>query len=454
MTPAMRLLWAALVLLAYAGACLALYRHRCAQRLRAQRDAAALVPAAGDATPVLVVHASQTGHAEQIAWQTARTLHTAGVPVLLRPLGELGAEALQRAERVLFIASTYGEGDPPDSAATFARRVMAQPLALPRLGYGVLALGDRGYARFCGFGRALDAWLAGCGAQPLFERVELDNADEATLLHWRHLLARVAGTSDLAAWEAPAFEPWRLAARRWLNEGSPGAPCFLVTLQPPAGAHWEAGDLLQVQVPDDPEHPREYSIASLPADGTLQLLVRQARRDDGTLGLASGWLTHVAALGAPVLVRLRAHRNFRIDGNAARPLILIGNGTGLAGLRAHLKARAAQPGGAPVWLLYGERSSAHDRHLGDEIDAWMAQGVLRHADLVYSRDQAERRHVQHALAESAQCLREWVDAGAALYVCGSLEGMAKGVDEVLAQVLGADALARLADAGRYRRDVY
>ncbi|HEY0821571.1 MAG TPA: sulfite reductase subunit alpha [Rhizobacter sp.] len=454
MTPAMRLLWAALVLLAYAGFCLALYQQRRVSRQRALREAAALVPAAADATPVLVVHASQTGYAEQIAWQTARTLHTAGVPVLLRPLGELDAHALQQAQRLLVIASTYGEGDPPDTAATFARRVMAQPLALPRLGYGVLALGDRSYARFCGFGRALDAWLAGCGARPLFERVELDNADAATLQQWQHLLARVAGTRDLAAWEAPAFEPCRLVARRWLNPGSAGAPCFLVALQPPAGAQWEAGDLLQVQAPADPDRPREYSIASLPADGTLQLLVRQERHADGTLGIASGWLTHAAPLDAPVQVRLRAHRHFRIGDNAARPLILIGNGTGLAGLRAHLKARAAQPAGAPVWLLYGERSSAHDRHLGDEIDAWLAHGVLRHADLVFSRDQPERRHVQHALAEAAQRLREWVDAGAALYVCGSLEGMAKGVDEVLAQVLGSDALALLADAGRYRRDVY
>jgi sulfite reductase (NADPH) flavoprotein alpha-component len=62
--------------------------------------------------------------------------------------------------------------------------------------------------------------------------------------------------------------------------------------------------------------------------------------------------------------------------------------------------------------------------------------------------------VQHRVIEHAQRLREWVAEGAAIYVCGSLEGMASGVDAALAEVLGSDELARLADAGRYRRDVY
>ena len=51
-------------------------------------------------------------------------------------------------------------------------------------------------------------------------------------------------------------------------------------------------------------------------------------------------------------------------------------------------------------------------------------------------------------------LRARIADGACLYVCGSLEGMAPGVDAVLREALGDDALARLRDEGRYRRDVY
>ncbi|MNU06312.1 Sulfite reductase [NADPH] flavoprotein alpha-component [compost metagenome] len=51
-------------------------------------------------------------------------------------------------------------------------------------------------------------------------------------------------------------------------------------------------------------------------------------------------------------------------------------------------------------------------------------------------------------------MRAWVDAGAAVYVCGSLQGMAGGVDEALQDILGAQRLQDLQQAGRYRRDVY
>lgn len=453
----LRALAAAGVLCAYLGLCAGTWRRQRLRRAEATRAAAALAPAAGDATPpVLVLHASQTGSAERLAWQTARALHGAGVPARIASLAQLGAEELRGAARALFIVSTYGEGDPPDAAAPFERRVMAAAPALDGLRYGVLALGDRGYRRFCGFGRALDDWLRAQAAAPLFERIEVDREDPAALARWQHELAHLAGRA-LAGWAAEAdFEPWRLRQRRLLNPGSTGGPCFHVELVPPPGAtlpDWQAGDLAQVQVPGAEARPRDYSIASLPADGALHLLVRQQRHADGRLGLASGWLTDGAAPGAEVSVRLRAHAGFRLGENADRPLLLIGNGTGLAGLRALLKARVAA-GRGDHWLLFGERQAARDGLHREEIEGWRRAGLLERIDWVYSRDQAERRYVQHVLREQAQRLRDWVARGAAIYVCGSLQGMAAGVDAALAEALGREALEHLAETGRLRRDVY
>lgn len=448
---------AGLVLLAYAALCLAIVLRERRRRRLAQHDAQALMPAAEGSAPVLVAFASQTGFAEELAWRSARLLHTAGLPVRVLPLGELTFEALSDTERALFIVSTYGEGDAPDNGARFVERAMSSTSTLPRLHHAVLALGDSAYANFCGFGRRLDDWLAQRGASPLFPRIELDNEDPAALAAWQHELARMAGTSDVPDWQAPAFGDWRLVERRVLNPGSQGAPVCHLELVPAGDAVlpvWEAGDLVQVRAPGDPSRAREYTIASLPSDGRLHLLVRQERHPDGSLGVASGWLTEQAAIGGTISLRLRAHGSFRIGGNAARPLILVGNGTGLAGLRSHLKARAASEDRAPAWLLFGEREAAHDRLYGEEIDEWLALGVLQRADLVFSRDQAERRYVQHRLLDEAQRVREWVAQGAAIYVCGSLEGMAGGVDAALSQVLAEEELARLADAGRYRRDVY
>jgi sulfite reductase (NADPH) flavoprotein alpha-component len=403
----------------------------------------------------LVVHASQTGSAEDLARRSADLLATGGLAARAVCISQLNRDRLASATRILFVASTYGEGDAPDAAAQFAGRLMGAGVDLAHLHYAVLALGDKNYANFCGFGRALDAWLAQQGATRLFDRIDVDRGDAHALAQWQHHVGRLAGTQDAPDWDAPAYGDWRIVARTLENPGSAGAPLYRIALEPAnvQPAAWEAGDLAQVSPPDDPGHPREYSIASVPSEGPLELLVRLQKREDGSLGAASGWLCARAGGGDLVRLRLRAHERFRLGANAGRPLIAIGNGSGLAGLRGLLKARI-DAGRSDNWLLFGERNQIHDFLLRDELQTWRDGGRLAHLDLAFSRDQATRRYVQDVLRDEAIRLREWVERGAAIYVCGSLQGMAGGVHEALQAILGSAQLDALAHEGRYRRDVY
>jgi sulfite reductase (NADPH) flavoprotein alpha-component len=436
-----RLGGAAVLLLGYAGLCIAKLR----------RPPAKPVPAGAD---WLVVYASQTGSAAFLAERTSATLNTGGLHAHAVDIGHFDGVALDTATRVLFIVSTYGEGDAPDSAARFAQTVLNQSPDLSHLHYAVLALGDSSYTNYCGFGRGLDAWLQQRGAQPLFARIDVDKGAPAAIADWQHQLSHVAGTSDAPDWEAPAFGHWRIVARRQLNPGSAGAPLFHIALAPRDGVlpHWEAGDLVQITPPHD-EHARDYSIASIPLEGHLGLLVRLHRKDDGSHGAASGWLCHGAGDKDTIDLRVRAHQRFRLNANAARPLILIGNGSGLAGLRAHLKARV-DAGKIDNWLIFGERSPAHDALCGDELRHWLATGSLAELDLAFSRDPVRPRYVQQVIDERALEVAAWVARGAAIYVCGSLQGMAGGVHAALQAALGAAALEELDAGGRYCRDVY
>jgi sulfite reductase (NADPH) flavoprotein alpha-component len=449
---------ALLLLVAYLAMCAAIYVSERRKRERATRNAAALMPSTDDAEAWLIGYASQTGFAEQLAWQTAHALHTGGVSARVLALSDIDRDTLARTERTLFIVSTYGEGDPPDNASRFFDKLMQSSTALPHLHYGLLMLGDRSYANFCGFGRALANWLASAGAHALFAPVAVSNEDAEALQSWQHEINRIAGTSDVPDWQAPAYQSWRLVARRHLNPHSAGAPIFHLELETSENevANWEAGDLVQILAPGDSQRPREYSVASVPSDGRIHLLVRQERHEDGTLGVASGWLTQHAPLGSTVDLRLRAHGNFRIGSNASRPLILIGNGSGLAGLRSHLRARAAEFAERPSrnWLIFGERNAASDYYYRDEIEEWQQQGLLTRVDMAFSRDQQARRYVQDVVREQAELVRAWLAQDAAIYVCGSLEGMAGGVEAVLTEVIGEAGVAALVEQGRYRRDVY
>ena len=511
LTPEARRLGAAgLVSGAYVLFCLAIAAREVVRRRAARRETQALQ--AGDGAPILLAHASQTGFSEELALATAKLLSDGGARVTLKSLAEVTASDLAQAGRALFVVSTTGEGDAPDTARRFIRDVMAKSADLNGLSYGVLALGDSSYARFCAFGRSLDTWLAHQGARPLFDRVEVDDGDPAALRHWQSQVAHLAGVIDAPDWSRPRYGLWRLTERRRLNPGSPGEAAFHLRLEPQDDATWQAGDILEVgprndpadvavllarqglnpttpvvaeeaqtlaetlswrRLPHDGAPPaasaqalvdalpplphREYSIASLPADGGVELLVRALRHTDGRLGLGSGWLTAHAPLEAEIAARVRTNRGFHAPDDD-RPLILIGNGTGLAGLRAHLKARAALPsssrGRHRNWLVFGERTQLHDFFHQAEIEAWRANGVLQRLDVAFSRDQTQKLYVQHRLLQAADTLRAWVADGAAIYVCGSLEGMSADVHAALTSVLGAETMDRLVDEGRYRRDVY
>lgn len=403
----------------------------------------------------LVIHASQSGQATALAEHSAAALHAAGLPAQVLALNQVTRALLAQAKQALFIASTYGEGDAPDGAARFVQHVMSAPAQLPALRYAMLGLGDSSYTHFCGFARQLDHWLANCGAQPLCERIDVDRSAPEALQRWQQMLADVAGAHG-AAWQAPTLSDWQLSERRLLNPGSAGGPCYLIELRPLDGStpHWQAGDIAEIaprRVPHAPlQDTRDYSIASLPSDGCLQLLVRQQRDANGQLGLGSGWLTeHCPPLGQ-VTLRLRSNTGFHPPAGDY-PLLLIGNGTGLAGLRAWLKARAAR-GATRNWLVFGERHAAHDALLNHELEHWQQTGVLPELDRVYSRQ--GQGYVQDRLRARAEQVRAWVDEGAVIALCGSLQGMAQGVEKALQDILGEQDVQTLLATGRLRRDVY
>lgn len=451
------------LVVAYLALCWACLRPRLQPRLPR------LAIAAPTAPDLLVAFASQGGRAEALARSHLPVVREAGQVAVL-PLDRVGDALLARTRRVLFVVSTYGEGEPPDNGLRFARRWVTEPRrsgALAHLDFAVLALGDSGYRRFCGFGLALEQGLCAHGAAPLFPAVTVDSAQGApdTSAWWRQLQRLGLANGVPAAGAAPAgpcFHDWRLLERECLNADSPGAPVHHLRLALPDSAArgsgaaqppWQAGDIAVIRPFNDPDRPlREYSIASLPEDGTLDLLVRQVTRDDGSPGLGSSWLVDEARPGTPLTLAIRRNPGFH-GPDPARPLILVGNGTGMAGLRAHLRERARDHR-ADNWLLFGERSSRADLHFGAELRDWLHSGHLTRLDCAFSRDQAQRRYVQDLLRESALDLRAWLARGAALYVCGSLAGMAPAVHGVLVELLGSAGLESLIAEGRYRRDVY
>lgn len=459
-----------------------------------------------NATPWLISYASQTGVAEQLAWRTATSLQEAQQPTTVKPIQQLTEQDLQQAQQVLFVVSTYGTGEAPDLATSFSKKLMQQSLDLAHLKYAVLALGSKEYPdSYCRFGYVVDAWLKQCKAQALFDLVEVDNANNEDIQRWNQALSVVTQHELHAMNIEKVFDQWTLTERKLLNPNSLGNAAYNIELRAPYDITWHAGDIAEIQpanslieiqnflikyqIPaqaeikslnltieqalwnknlrieidqiDDletlvaqlPTLPtREYSIASIPSQQLLRLVIRQKYDANGELGLGSGWLTEFAQLKQTIALRIRTNESFHlIDDN--RPIICIGNGTGIAGLMSLLQQRNRQNYTAN-WLIFGERQHQCDFFYEETIQAWLNMGSLQRLDLAFSRDQEQRRYVQDVLREHADELKNWIEQGAVIYVCGSIEGMATGVDQALNDILGEEAVDELRQTQRYRRDVY
>jgi sulfite reductase (NADPH) flavoprotein alpha-component len=150
--------------------------------------------------PVAILWASQTGNAEGFAGRCAERLTAEGYGVRLAGMESVKAADLAAMSHVLLLASTFGDGDPPDNGSAFWASLAADDAPrLEHLHFSVLAFGDSSYDRFCGFGRKLDARLEGLGAQRLALRTDCEPEFQDRAEVW---LAAV--TQALVGADAPA----------------------------------------------------------------------------------------------------------------------------------------------------------------------------------------------------------------------------------------------------------
>ena len=136
--------------------------------------AAALAPTPAG-LPVTILWGSQTGSSEALGKKLTKTLAAKGHSPTLRDMAEVSPADLVKLENLLIITSTYGDGEPPDNAATLhAALHAADAPSLDSLNFAVLALGDSSYPDFCKCGNDFHQRLTSLGAKPLMPIIEAD----------------------------------------------------------------------------------------------------------------------------------------------------------------------------------------------------------------------------------------------------------------------------------------
>jgi sulfite reductase (NADPH) flavoprotein alpha-component len=215
--------------------------------------------------------------------------------------------------------------------------------------------------------------------------------------------------------------------------------------------------------------PRLYSIASSlkATPNHVHLTIAQVRYESHGRqrnGVCSTFLADRVQTDTPVPVFIQPSHGFKLPTDDAKPVIMIGPGTGVAPFRSFLQERQATGAKGKNWLFFGEQSRKQSYFYKDEWADMMKAGTLTRLDTAFSRDQEQKIYVQHRMTENGAELYRWLEDGAHFYVCGDASRMAKDVDAALHQLIEQhgnkstdDAKAYVAamkETKRYARDVY
>lgn len=390
-------------------------------------------------------------------WGFARDLQAnlskAGCKVYCAEMNQL-AEHYPQAKRLFILTSTYGNGDAPSSAHQFLAKLAAFQ-ADRTLQFSVLGFGDKQFPQFCQYALDVDTALQNKGIARLHSVGLINRGSSAQFREWGNLISHVTNiplalthnplptpTAKLTLIDREDYGLEGLAATsifRFSATGKDSLPFF------------EAGDLLGIVPPGD-DVARFYSLASSTTDGVLEICVRKQPH-----GVCSGYL-HSLRLGDGIKGFIRQNPEFR-PAVGDNPIILIGAGAGIGPLAGFIRKNTQRN---PMFLYWGGRNEEADflyqPDLGRYLDDHRLTGLQTAFSQVKSQGTGqitEKTYVQDKLLQDQTAVRQMLEQGAQILVCGGRDmaaGVAQAINDILKPLqINVDSLKA---QGRYLEDVY
>ncbi|MEH8263196.1 assimilatory sulfite reductase (NADPH) flavoprotein subunit [Aeromonas veronii] len=148
-----------------------------------------------------ILYGSQTGNAKGVATAIKAQAEARGLPVTLASMADYKPKLLKKESHLLVVVSTYGEGEPPESAVDLFEQLKKGKIGkLDGLKFAVLGLGDSSYEFFCQTGKDFDDFLTKAGAERIYELASLDVDYQDAAKSWsEQALNAIAATLSIGA---------------------------------------------------------------------------------------------------------------------------------------------------------------------------------------------------------------------------------------------------------------
>ena len=142
------------------------------------------VAAPAAAGKLTVLYGTESGNSEVLADRTVKAAKKRGFQAVMKNMSDIQPADLAKSSNLLVIVSTWGDGDPPETAVPFFKEFMSAEIPLSQVRYSVCALGDTSYEKFCQTGKDIDARLEALGAARVFSRQDCDVDYEDSYAGW------------------------------------------------------------------------------------------------------------------------------------------------------------------------------------------------------------------------------------------------------------------------------
>jgi sulfite reductase (NADPH) flavoprotein alpha-component len=154
-----------------------------------------------------VLYGTESGNSEVLADRAVKAAKKRGFQAVMKNMSDISPADLAKASNLLVVVSTWGDGEPPETAVSFYKEFMSADLSMSGVQFSVCGLGDTAYEKFCQIGKDVDARLEALGASRAFARQDCDVDYEENFTTWLEgSLSALAPTSaaPVAAFVAPS----------------------------------------------------------------------------------------------------------------------------------------------------------------------------------------------------------------------------------------------------------
>ncbi len=353
----------------------------------------------------IILVGSENGGTLLFANALQQQLIAAGASVYIAELNAY--RKYKKAEHLIVMTSTYGEGEAPTNANKFLKRLEKYKQS-QTYSFSVIGFGSLSYPDFCKFACDIDRAFLNEKATQLLAPFTINDKSFESFEQWVQMWTKKVGLEIVIPKEKLVSKPKHIKSFEVISKSNVGDNpdnTFIITLKPKQNLHFTSGDLLAVY-PKDDYRERLYSIGKV--QGSTQLSVKYYED-----GLGSNYLND-CQIGDSCKARLIENVSFHIPKNASK-VIMIANGTGIAPFLGMLDQNKK----TECEAYFGLRTEKSCELYKTQLDEYLRRKKLSRLSVAYSQ-QHERLYVQHLLERDGEHIAKTLQNKGIIMICGSL----------------------------------